>query len=482
MRRPVIALALLGFAAACGDHATAPIPFSLNAQRAIADRTDNVGIGYVPINPNVFVSRKTVAGWVKVHNEAAVAAHAVALWNGLTAPSHEAFHGVPLAVYDTWYTPCQIYPIPSRSSQTTCTSQIINAPTFLDLELPEQLFHSPSVTGSDILSSVRYNQEMKNFVDIGYRGSPYTTGAGLVKAIDDGKTDLADTTAPSAMMVKPTYDLFSSTQPTVIGYWKGPGLRVPLGASTSPLVPAATTWLDIAVIDPTGKATNTVARTFCANTMDPTGAIVSSHTYTAAAGTYRVIPLSQFYAIPVTPREISNIRVARIAFSRQHRAGAKACPTVIPPNPVAALVGMHVVSAEQLNTWTWQTFWWNPTVKPVPGARPGFQHFDYATAYWTVNKPPYGWRYAFNPYLEANFGAATFGRTYWPAQGTPGSVVNLGITTNCISCHSQALYSISKKVAAQNIYVAHDSEPQLSLPRSIFTRNLWSLANRAGHP
>jgi hypothetical protein len=33
-----------------------------------------------------------------------------------------------------------------------------------------------------------------------------------------------------------------------------------------------------------------------------------------------------------------------------------------------------------------------------------------------------------------------------------------------------------------NIYVAHDSQPQLALPKSIFTRNMWSLGDRAGHP
>lgn len=450
------------------------------------------GIRYVPISPAVFVSQTTMAQWVKTRNERAIDAHAIALWDGLTAPANEVFHGVPLAIYDTWYSPCQIYPAPPPGAPSTCTSQIVNQPTFLGLEPPEQFFHSPATTASDILTSVRYNQEMTAFVDTGYDGSPYTTGVGLVKAIDVGQTNLVDSTAPTAMMLKPTYDLFSSTQPTVIGYWKGPGLNESLGSSTSPLVPGPKTWLTIAVIDPTGKATNAIPRTYCANTVDPAGNVVASSTYVAPPRSYRVIPLSQFYSIPVTASEIGAIEAERAAFTRRQIAElyrrygratpAPGCPSVTPPHPVAALVGMHVVTTEQKDVWTWQTFWWNPNARPLPGARRGFQHFDYATAYWKVDRPPYGYRYAFNPYLEGGFGTATFGTTYWPAQGKPGSVINLGITTNCISCHSQAVYAENLKVDLKNIYVAHGSQPQLTLPKSILTRNLWSLGDRAGHP
>lgn len=452
---------------------TAAGMFAGGALRARA----TVGIGYIPIDSRVFVSRKVMAAWVSTHNEAAINMHAVTLWNGLTAPAGRVFRGVPLAVYDTWYSRCQVYP---ASRPSTCSLQSIHYPAALDLEPAEQFFHTTAVTGSDILTAVRFNQEMKAFVDTGYKGLPYTNATGLIKAIGDGLTNLEDTSAPTSMMLKPAYDLFSRTEPTVIGYWSGPGLRVGTGASTSPQVPGSTTWLRIAVIDPTGRATNTVSRKFCADTVDVAGNVVSSRTYVAPPRSYRVIPLSQFYAIPVTQQEIAAISIAR--FDRPRAASVKACPAPIPPNPVAALVGMHVVTAEQKDTWTWQTFWWNPTARPLPGARQGFQYFDFATAYWTVDKPPYGWRYAFNPYLEGNFGTATFGTTYWPLQGKPGSAINLGITTNCISCHSQAVYAINEKIFKTNIYVAHDSQPQLTLAKSILTRNLWSLADRAPHP
>lgn len=450
-------------------------------------RPDSGVIAYVPINSDVFVSRKTASQWANTHNASAAWNHAVRLWSGLTALTSQRFRSVQLPVFDTWYSPCEVY-----ASTSGCGHPILHRPTVTDLQPPEQFFHLPRVTATDILSGVLYNAEMKAFVDAGYSGAPYTTGAGLVKAMKAGLTDLPDTASPQAMMVKPTYELFSRTQPTVVTYWAGPGLNVRLGSSTSPLVPDATTWLKVAVIDPTGKVTNAKAVRFCANTIDPYGNVVSSAHYTAAPRSYIVVPLKSFYALPVTPSEIKAIAASRAAMERRQTddmiaAGrgvhAKAgCPSLTPPNPVAALVGMHVVTAELKDVWTWQTFWWNPTVRPLSGIGPQFRSFDLATAYWTIDKKPYGYRYAFNPYLEADFGTATFGTPYWQPQGKPGSVINLGITTNCISCHAIATYTLKSNAKPAPFYAAHGSQPQLVLPQSIKTRNLWSLAVGAGHP
>src|SRR5579862_936602 len=171
-------------------------------------------ISYVPADPRIFVSRNTVARWAASHNETAIDRHAIALFNGITAQTSEVFRGVRLSVYDTWFTPCEIYPVTPR-----CGHGIIHQPTFLDLEPPQQFFHTPRVTDADIFSGVRYNLEMKDFVDQGYGGAPYTTGSGLVNAIAAKETDLTDTALPNAMVLKPTYEMFSRTQPTVVTYW-----------------------------------------------------------------------------------------------------------------------------------------------------------------------------------------------------------------------------------------------------------------------
>lgn len=478
MRSAIIGALLACALVSCGGS-TSP---------SVAPTSSNV-ISYVPIDPSVFVTRATAAGWVSAHNEAAIGMHALALWNGLTQPTNQQFRGVPLTVFDTWYTACDIFGV-----TPTCGHGVVHHPTspLLQLTPPGQFLQVADDSDNGILSDVRYNQEMKDFVDSGYAGASYTSGSGMQRAMSDGLGDLPDTASRTAMMIKPAYELFSSTQPTVITYWAGPGLSIQAGSTTSPDVPGASTWLKVAVIDPTGTATNAKPVTFCADTVDSSGNLVSSANYTAPAGSYPVIPLSEFYALPVTSGEIAQIqRNRQTALQReaQRRAqlgrppiGVNGCATPVPPNPVAALVAMHVVTAEVQNVWTWQTFWWTPNAQPLAVGNPQFRHFDFATAYWEVDTAPTGWRYAFNPYLEAGFGTQVFGTPYWPAQGQPGSAINVGRTTNCISCHAQATYTIPSSPSPEPYYVAHGMQPQIPTPQSILVRNLWSVADHAGHP
>ncbi|HVA29339.1 MAG TPA: hypothetical protein VNF68_14250, partial [Candidatus Baltobacteraceae bacterium] len=83
--------------------------------------------------------------------------------------------------------------------------------------------------------------------------------------------------------------------------------------------------------------------------------------------------------------------------------------------------------------WTWQTFWWTPNATPLDVGNPQFRHFDFGTAYWTVDTQP-------------------------------GSTMNLGETTNCISCHQQATYTVSAYPSPVPYYVAHDDQPQIATP------------------
>lgn len=450
-------------------------------------------IVYVPIDPKVFVGHAVVDGWVAKHNETAIDNHAIQLWDGLTALTSQKVAGSFIPVFDTWFTPCDVYP---PTTNPTCNHAIVHNP--FDVEIPEQAFRLPRISSTNIFSGVKYNQEMVNFLTQGYNGASYATAAGLLKAIKAGETNLTDTAAPSAMMTKPVYQIISATQPTVIGFWQGPGLSVPYSASTSPLVPTVTTWLQIAVIDPTGKATNAKPVTFCADTIDPTGAVVSHRNYVAPARSYTVFPMSELFTLPLSVADAAHVDqmradyVARQTSRLLHTYGPRAlkqdlgCPYRKVVNPAYAFVGMHVVSAELNNVWTWQTFWWQPNATPIAGAKGPFQHFAYATAYWTLNKKPYGYRYAFNPYLEADFGTATFNQPAWNPQGQPGSVTNLGRTTNCISCHQVAMYTVSVKPSPSPNpgYVAHGDEPQVTPKNTqyILVRNLWSLADRAPHP
>jgi hypothetical protein len=456
---------------------------------ATAPRAEaNAAIHYVPIDPRVFISPQLAAKWANDHNEVAAYQHAAMLWAGLTSMTNQSYHGKQLAVYDTWFSPCDIY-----KQDTNCTSHIFRTPTEF-FEVPRQFFHTPVIDSNNIFSSVRYNAEMKSFVDTGFGGAPYTTGLGLLGAMAAGQTNLVDTAVPSSMAIKPTYEVLSGTAPTVLPYWKGPVLDVPRGSTTSPFTPGDDTWLQAVLVDPTGHATNHKPISYCVNTYNADGEVIGHHTHTIAAGGYRVVPLSDFYAIPLTSADQATLARARADFRTHQIANMKRVIGVSPAatvqgcalakiaNPVVALIAMHVTSAEFHDTWTWQTFWWQPDVKPLPGSHGPFSHFDMKTAWWTVDRAPYGYRYTFNPYLEAPFGLTTFISNAWPLTGKPGSVANLGRTTNCISCHETATYTWATAPSPGPGYVAHGSQPQMGGINQIQTRNLWSLAIRAGHP
>ena len=127
----------------------------------------------------------------------------------------------------------------------------------------------------------------------------------------------------------------------------------------------------------------------------------------------------------------------------------------------ALLVAMHVAGRE-LARWTWQTFWWTPTPDepgapssaPVAALRPpqlrgAARHYAMALAYTMLspNEPYVGGDntapavYVYNPYLEARFAPADLpdSQPGLDPAGRPAAN-NVGVQTNCLSCHIQANY------------------------------------------
>jgi hypothetical protein len=454
------------------------------------------GITYATITPSVFVAPAVVKHWADTKNASAAQAHAAALWSGLTSMTAQTYHGRKLAVFDTWYTPCDVYPPPIANQQPPCNSVISQDPATVDV--PNQFVHNDNNTVVDVFASVRYNREMKNFAQ------PYASGTALAALIAKNVKNLPDKIDPHAMMLKPSYQLVSTKAPTLIHVWTGPGLTV--AGTTSPDAAGTSSWTKVVLVDPTGKAKNDTDRTFCVDYTSATDAndTPSSHkNIVAKARTYRVVPLTDFYYIRLDPATVERLKSHAAAVrthtfltrNRQFRGNGAPSPTAAPTgngpcpavnvdsnNAAEALVAMHVTSAELDQVWTWQTFWYQPSrTAGLPGSAGPFAHFDVATAYWRDDTEPYGFRYAFNPYTEAAFNTTVFNTPKWPVSG-PGSVLNLGRTTNCIACHSTATYTIPVAPSIAPGYVAHGKQPQIPTTQSILTLNMWSLASRAGHP
>lgn len=130
---------------------------------------------------------------------------------------------------------------------------------------------------------------------------------------------------------------------------------------------------------------------------------------------------------------------------------------------IALLVAMHVTTKE-IKRWTWQTYWWSPTpLNPrnpssnaiasskngiaLEGAAP---HYAMAVAYSMITpSQPYingknegNPLIAFNPYLEAHFGK--FGSDSYVMNNGSKINTNLGVDSNCMSCHMVAAIDTKK--------------------------------------
>jgi hypothetical protein len=139
----------------------------------------------------------------------------------------------------------------------------------------------------------------------------------------------------------------------------------------------------------------------------------------------------------------------------------------------AVLVGMHVTTNETIR-WTWQTFWWAPNPENPPSPSSKFQadkrpdqlkgaarHYAVAITYTFIlpNQPITGGNnigqsvIGYNPYLEAGFfyqpGNKKAPLTYSAVVVTNGKNVynNVGVLTNCMSCHGITNYVIKNQDA-----------------------------------
>lgn len=176
--------------------------------------------------------------------------------------------------------------------------------------------------------------------------------------------------------------------------------------------------------------------------------------------------------------------------------GGKVGKQKIEVGDILILVGMHTTSRET-ERWTWQTFWWaaNPSVPRAPSStaiasqKPktldsAASHYAMAAAYSMLSpaQPLVGGHNigsllpAYNPHLEAGFGTGTFGET--AAVQTPGGSVttDLGVQSNCMSCHGMAGYATKNSTYVSNFYVPRDAS---NFAGGMTIDFAWSVADEA---
>ncbi|WP_299681019.1 hypothetical protein [uncultured Tenacibaculum sp.] len=163
---------------------------------------------------------------------------------------------------------------------------------------------------------------------------------------------------------------------------------------------------------------------------------------------------------------------------------------------IALLVAMHVTTKE-IKRWTWQTYWWsptplnprNPSSNAIASSKNGIQlegaatHYAMAVAYSmiTPSQPYINGKnegdplIAFNPYLEAHFGR--FGSDSYVMNNGNKIDTNLGVDSNCMSCHIVAAINIKGTTFNGPSY---QGDMYTSYKDSVFTNRLmldfaWSI-------
>ncbi len=392
-----------------------------------------------PSGYNVPASAETVDTWVATGNTGAIRQHAWDIWAGLTTSSGEYYKGRILPIWETWYSPDDIYTSSGTCLDVTRTSRI-------------SPFQEPHVNfkhgqaDDNITSFNKYNELYAQSVC----DNQYNVAQTLTTLNTSFNTSSAPLTSRTiqgfplgTIATKPVLMIVAQTGLTSIPYWNGYGAD----ATTNTDFPSSGTWKQCVAVDPTNKMTEGSIVTLPCNGV-PTRQFV--------------VHLSNFYSFALTAADIAN----ESNDATQELAGANAGDYV-------ALVAMHVTAKEN-SQWSWQTFWWvpDPNNTPAPSEprtpenisqlSSPWAHYTMCTAYQMVTPEgdPNGTaKVCFNPYLE------------------PGLPDVDGKTSNCMTCHSLASWGEGGQFGGglnyqANGYVAADNPEFGTVTRLDF---LWSV-------
>jgi hypothetical protein len=450
MRRSfaLVALVLCLFACQRERPATETTATTTATATTAATPASQQVIRYTAINPSVFVPTATIDGWINATppNDAAIADHAWSVWSAMNQPSGQSYNNTPLPVWETWYDSSVVYKVDESTSldaaqgADAALAKAKNRRVIPQRRLhrPNQFFkgHTAALSGAPsgnqglLLTFNRFTQEMKDHVwnNQYYLKSTLTT-------LNNGwpaSTPIANRAIlpfpNTSIMTKPVFWIISGTDPTMVPYWNGLGSN----ASTNAANPANPTWKQCVLVDPTGQAKNDQDRVCNQGQPGQT---------TMKAGSYQVVPLNAFYAFQLTQSEVDDLKQFADELGNSNMSVDQ-----VKAGDYALLVAMHV-STREIDNWTWQSFWWQPSsnltnlpadpptaMAPPASVAAPWNMYAGCTAYYMVNPPgsPTGQqRLCYNPYLETDL-------TGLKGKDKTGS--GTGVQTNCMTCHRAAAW------------------------------------------
>jgi hypothetical protein len=327
--------------------------------------------------------------------------HAWTLWGAVTSPTAEQFRGIQAPVYLTWWPQQDVFAVQPQLSQLAVSTHGIH------FDRPHQFNrtkHQEAVSSDGMVlpgnQSISVTVQYNNPIFLQVRQNQYYLTS-VLQSINDswGATPIAlQNLAPfpnNSVMTKPTYLFAYANQATQLQYWTGPA------NSNAPSSPAYGSWTDWMWVLPPGMSTSQFRQ--------------------AHNDGHPVVSVNDFFHFPLAAEDFQpNSILSASGFA---------------PGDFALLVAMHVASRE-IDNWTWQTFWWSltPTTIPqsiAPRIKPPFSHYQVAVGYSFTNDNTESAlpTLCYDPYLEAAFDNSSFVK--------PGQ---LGIESNCMSCHRSATW------------------------------------------
>ena len=504
---PVMAL-ILGLTVVKGSNGTGPVEGTAQAQPSA---TSNEMFKPLPL-PDPHIpgfhfpeAEATILNWVadsasadpaiRQRGAGNIYLHLWGIWTALNADSGEKYLGEPLSVFETWYTPQDLLSLPA--GQTLTAARLRNPRPLTQphqLRLFDRIRRTTAARQETVLGFVKYDPSgAHHIIQQGLLHQPV-----LDSLLQNGQSDVVAFPVTSVSL-KPVYqplgsgNMLSGKPPLMaqgryypINVWPGPPNPA---AAFPPSAWNSWVWIDVKG----GGAGNGSVVTTSGNTGQP-----PDPTTITPAVTYGI---NQFVKFKIKSQaDVDQINQADQQAFQQFGAGADT--PVINKDDEAVLLAMHVTSRET-SRWTWQTFWWSandtqpylPSSAAIAQVRPaqlknGARHYAGSPAYSMElpQQPITGGVnagesvYAYNPYLEASFSADVLPASQSGQSGGMSVANNVGVQTNCMSCHAMASYAKGNSKDLQATLYTGDRYVDLlgdMFKGNLRTDFLWSIPQNA---
>lgn len=429
-------------------------------------------------------SEATITGWLTAMSRETPAAasaaakiqlHGWGLWTALTAETAQRIDGQSLRVFETWLSADDLAPdpgSPAALSPARARRRTGLRPLNQFRVRPEE--HDAVSDPADdpnpinrVMGFVKFDPTAAEHIA---RQRLLSTGA--LDALLDGGAQQIPVFPTTTIVAKPVFQIIKSSDLIDGRYY---ALKVWPGPPETPRAFPPALWPGCVWLDLLGGGEGRGA-------IDEAG--LSDGSSRTAETTY---PLASIMHYRLSAADAAGLNQAK--------------PATASAGDTAILVAMHMAGRE-IARWTWQTFWWTPTPddphEPSSGAiasrRPAqlrgpARNYAMAIAYalFAPDQPYVGGEnsgaplYAYNPWIEARFAPADLPDSQ-PLLLPDGRTLanNVGVQTNCLSCHARASYNPHLRATAPRFAgLRYTDLGDAQFVGTLQVDFLWSIARHA---